>query len=107
MKINWAVAGAFTLAVSACATSDTTTTSAVSAEAATTSVAPAESETATVVAASDPNRRICKNTQIIGSNFKKRVCATQAEWDELQERTEHTAQYIRKNIRSQSALDAN
>ena len=34
-------------------------------------------------AATDENRIICRRTQVIGSKFTKRICGTQAEWDEL------------------------
>ena len=34
-------------------------------------------------AATDENRVICRRTQVIGSKFTKRICGTQAEWDEL------------------------
>lgn len=33
--------------------------------------------------ANDENRVICRRTQVIGSKFSKRICGTQAEWDEL------------------------
>ncbi len=33
--------------------------------------------------ATDENRIICRRTQVIGSKFTKRICGTQAEWDEL------------------------
>ena len=37
-------------------------------------------------AATDENKIICRRTQVIGSKFTKRVCGTQAEWDELSRR---------------------
>jgi hypothetical protein len=33
--------------------------------------------------ATDENKIICRRTQVIGSKFTKRICGTQAEWDEL------------------------
>ena len=33
--------------------------------------------------ATDENTVICRRTQLIGSKFSKRICGTQAEWDEL------------------------
>lgn len=33
--------------------------------------------------ANDENRVICRRTQVIGSKFTKRICGTQAEWEEL------------------------
>ena len=33
--------------------------------------------------ATEKNKIICRRTQVIGSKFTKRICGTQAEWDEL------------------------
>lgn len=33
--------------------------------------------------ATEENTVICRRTQLIGSKFSKRICGTQAEWDEL------------------------
>ena len=33
--------------------------------------------------ATEENTVICRRTQLIGSKFTKRICGTQAEWDEL------------------------
>ena len=55
-------------------------------EAAATETASTETEAAPTPeaeAATDENRIICRRTQVIGSKFTKRICGTQAEWDEL------------------------
>ncbi|MEO1475331.1 MAG: hypothetical protein AAFS13_03030 [Pseudomonadota bacterium] len=99
MKLGLGVIAAFGLV--ACATApEATEEAAVAAE---TVVAQAADET--VVAEAEEERVICKNTQVIGSNFKKRICGTQAEWDEMEASTDTASQYIRKSIRSQSAFD--
>lgn len=35
----------------------------------------------------DPNRVVCRNDINTGSRLKKKTCRTQAEWDEIAERT--------------------
>lgn len=44
-------------------------------------VAAAAKPAATQAAASDPNRQICKRITVTGSNYPKKFCSTQAEWD--------------------------
>ena len=39
------------------------------------------------VAAADPNERICKNMQVTGSRFGRKVCHTREQWDVIDGRT--------------------
>ncbi len=40
-----------------------------------------------LLADDDPNRVVCRNDINTGSRLKKKTCRTQAEWDEIAERT--------------------
>lgn len=61
------------IALSACATTETSTMDA-------TPVATAPTEATTKTAEAD-DRMICKKTTVVGSKFNKRVCATAAQWE--------------------------
>lgn len=50
-------------------------------------------------------KKVCKSTQVIGSKFKKRICATKEEWDRQEAAVENTNIYIRKSVRSQTGQD--
>ena len=100
-KLNLMLIGtcatAVTFALSACATPNTASTG---------EVAPTVSKTETsqvveVEKELDPNRRVCKRQAIVGSNMKKRVCATAAVWEEEAARGRETAQKIQDGFRSQ------
>ena len=52
------------------------------------------------VAEADEERVICRNMQVTGSKFVRRVCGTRAEWDAQDSAIENTNQYIRKSIRA-------
>lgn len=45
------------------------------------------SSTETMLTDDDPNRVVCRNDINTGSRLKKKTCRTQAEWDEIAERT--------------------
>jgi hypothetical protein len=42
----------------------------------------------TVGGVEDPDRVICKNEELTGSRFTKRVCMTKAQWDDKQRQVE-------------------
>lgn len=46
--------------------------------------------------------RSCRSTQITGSKFRKKVCATREQWDELDARTERAKDDINRIKRAQS-----
>ena len=39
----------------------------------------------------DEDRMICKRTQIIGSKFKKKICGTKDDWDQMAQRGQDAA----------------
>lgn len=43
------------------------------------------------------NRVICRRTAIIGSNFKRRLCATREEWENLSQRSQETTRELQKS----------
>lgn len=43
----------------------------------------------------DPNKRICVEEQTMGSLFKRRICATRAEWEARRTRDNESMQTIR------------
>ena len=47
----------------------------------------AEQGSTEVAAAENGEKKICKSMPVMGSNFPKRVCSTQAEWDKFNEET--------------------
>ena len=65
-----------------------------------TTPAKASSEETHVAVASEEDL-ICRTVEVTGSRFKKRVCATGAEWDAQRQASEQTQQYLRKTIRTQ------
>lgn len=67
------------MTLAACATTSTPATTSTSAQVA--SAQTVESQETTAVASADANEMVCKRQKVIGSNFKKKVCATQAQWD--------------------------
>lgn len=40
---------------------------------------------------------ICKKTSVAGTRFKRRMCATQEEWDELARRSAETTRELKGN----------
>lgn len=44
----------------------------------------------------NPNKIICKRTKVVGSNLKKRICSTRAEWDALAQRGEDTTREMQR-----------
>jgi hypothetical protein len=47
----------------------------------------AEQGATEVAAAESGDKKICKSMPVMGSNFPKRVCSTQAEWDKFNDET--------------------
>lgn len=70
-----------TVALSACATSQTTTSNEDPAMMA----ALAQAEATTTSNAESGDSMICKRTTVVGSRFNKKVCATAAEWEAREE----------------------
>lgn len=50
--------------------------------------------------ATDDNTVICRRTQIIGSKFSKRLCATRAEWENKARRDQAAAAEMQKKGKS-------
>lgn len=50
--------------------------------------------------ATDENTVICRRTQIIGSKFSKRLCATRAEWEDKARRDQAAAAEMQKKGKS-------
>lgn len=79
MKFSLISLSAFALlGLSACATPATQTASAPVSEAKTMTETTTVTETAS---ADDETRTICKREAVVGSKFKKKICATQDVWD--------------------------
>ncbi|MEO1475330.1 MAG: hypothetical protein AAFS13_03025 [Pseudomonadota bacterium] len=87
-------ASAAILVLAACAAPDKTVASSAA------EVDPAEQEVANVEAA-DGDEQICKMIDHTGSRFKKRVCATEAEWERTRLAQQEVRQSIRNTIRTQ------
>ena len=49
------------------------------------------SDEAPAAEADDDDRMICKRTQIIGSKFKKKICGTKDDWDQMAQRGQDAA----------------
>ena len=103
LKLALCTAGAVTL--TACATTDTesvataTTTPAAVEKVAepqtVTETASALSATNGVSTSADGNIK-CKRQAVIGSNFKRKVCMTQAQWNQIEEESRSTAENIQR-----------
>lgn len=50
---------------------------------------------------------ICRRLKVPGSNFKKKVCATAEQWGYSEHVHEQGQEYLRKGVRSQSAITSN
>jgi NAD dependent epimerase/dehydratase family enzyme len=85
-----------------CATSESTTS--VAAAKAAPQQQAAQSAT---TADADKDKEICKREQVTGSNFTKRICMTQEEWEMVRQRTEQAMEDINKTRRSQSGCSGN
>ena len=87
------------LGLSACATPATQTASAPAAttSAKTTAMTDAPTETAS---AEDSSRLVCKREAVVGSKFKKKICATQDVWDARAESDRKTAGDIQRGGRA-------
>lgn len=83
------------LGLSACATPATQTASAPAAttSAKTTTMTEAPTDTAS---AEDSSRLVCKREAVVGSKFKKKICATQDVWDARAEADRKTAGDIQR-----------
>ena len=57
----------------------------------------AETEATEKEEADDDSKMICKRTAVIGSKFKKRICATKYEWEKLRERSRDTTAEFQRN----------
>jgi len=66
--------------------------------------APAAKSDATQVAEKadkkDPNRRICKRQSVVGSNMKKKVCASAAQWDAEEKKAREFLDGVQKKSRT-------
>jgi len=49
--------------------------------------------------AEDANEVICRRTKIVGSNFRKRICATAREWENLSRRGQATTKELQRKGR--------
>jgi hypothetical protein len=54
--------------------------------------------------APDPNRVVCHKEQVTGSRFYKRICMTQAEWDQLTAQAEENQRKISQRTGLGSAM---
>ena len=59
-------------------------------------VTPPPTTTAAAKAAEDGSRKICKSTKVVGSNFRKKVCATADEWKSRTTRDRYTTDNIQR-----------
>ena len=53
---------------------------------------------------SDENRRICRETEVTGSRFGRRICRTQREWDILEGREAKAATEMIRNTQENSLI---
>lgn len=60
-----------------------------------------EWKTATVTTSSGAEK-VCKRTQQSGTRFTKKVCMTQAEWDQIAEESKRTASEVQRRSGQQS-----
>lgn len=74
----------------ACATVETTDTAAKTTATTVTTAKVSETET-------DGSRRICKSTTVVGSKFRKKVCATADEWAARQQEDQKTTEDIQRS----------
>ena len=59
--------------------------------------APAQGQPSKTVTPNTDKELICRKTTVAGSKFKKRMCATQAEWDELARRSSEITRELQQN----------
>lgn len=70
----------------------------------------APANAATAVAATDdddPNKEICRTEPIVGSKFVRRVCATRAQWEDIERNTQQQMDMMRQSVGGQSACSGN
>jgi hypothetical protein len=48
----------------------------------------------------DPNAQVCRREQVLGSNYPKKICHSQAEWDALNHANLANAEDVSRNLRS-------
>ena len=63
------------------------------------------SSTETMLADDDPNRIVCRNDINTGSRLKKKICRTQAEWDEIAEQTAEMQRGLQRDTTEGSITD--
>lgn len=66
------------------------------ADAAATAASDSESAAAKEAKVEDDNKVICRREAVVGSRFKKKVCATKAQWEEMYARNRETAQDMQR-----------
>ncbi|MEM9310158.1 MAG: hypothetical protein AAGA34_01815 [Pseudomonadota bacterium] len=62
----------------------------------TTGPAPADDPVKEEAKKNDPDEIICRREAVIGSKFKKKICATRAEWQTLADRSRDTTQQFQR-----------
>lgn len=65
----------------------------------------AEQGSTELAAADSGEKKICKSMPVMGSNFPKRVCSTQAEWDRFNEETYKSVEDFDRDRRSGNTLN--
>ena len=65
----------------------------------------AQQEGTAIAAAEAGEKKICKSMPVMGSNFPKRVCSTQAEWDKFKEDTYKSVEDFDRDRRSGNTLN--
>ena len=63
---------------------------------ATAALEPAPVATADATETTDPDKQICKRTKVTGSNFKRKVCGTAADWARMEAESRKATEQIQR-----------
>lgn len=96
LYIQSAVIGFAAVTLAACATAPQTKTPETTMAEAT---PPAAEAVATTEQQADASETICKRQTVVGSNFKKKICATRAEWDLAEKNAREATSAIQRGSR--------
>lgn len=89
------------MTLAACTTTSTPATTSTSAQVA--SAQTVEGQETTAVASADANDMICKREKVVGTNFKKKLCATQAQWDMVERQARESTGDMQRRGQTTSA----
>lgn len=94
-----ALLGVALLTLAACATAPSATTATMADAKPASEAVAGETQVADASGDTDPNKMICKRQTVVGSNFKRKVCATQASWDAAAEQGRESARRVQSASR--------